>query len=404
MKQVKIISLLLAIALLLGVVAGCGIVQVNPEKDRAQVVAEVNGEKILKGEVLDRLDRDKAYYNLTDEDINNKDNKEMVLEVKKTILDQIATEKLLLQKASEAGIEVNDQIREEARKELEDIKKDLEDQIRRFDEEEAEDEEDEEDEEDGKEPEEKNYEQEAHEYINEQLAAMGMTEGEYIEFLAQQKCIEKLYERTVEDVQVPQEEVDQFYNEELTMQKENIALIGTRPVTLYEPPKVRVKHIAVEIPSQKTSEYQDLMKEEKEDEAKELLDKELEAIKDHATEILNKAKAGEEFEKLVEEVNPDLAEVMEEGITTHKENYYLPDEYLEVAFQLKEGEISDLVSTPYGYYIIKLEEKYPEKTYTLEEKKEDIEEQLKSEKRQEKWEEILSEWKDKSVKVYEKRL
>ncbi|MFY9176600.1 MAG: SurA N-terminal domain-containing protein [Caldicoprobacterales bacterium] len=404
MRQVKSISILLAIILLLGIVAGCGLVQVNPEKDRAQVVAEVNGEKILKGEVLDRLDRDKAYYNLTDEDINNKDNKEMVLEVKKTILDQIATEKLLLQKASEAGIEVNDQIREEARKELEDIKKDLEDQIRRFDEEEAEDEEDEEDEEDGKEPEEKNYEQEAHEYINEQLAAMGMTEGEYIEFLAQQKCIEKLYERTVEDVQVPQEEVDQFYNEELTMQKENIALIGTRPVTLYEPPKVRVKHIAVEIPSQKTSEYQDLMKEEKEDEAKELLDKELEAIKDHATEILNKAKAGEEFEKLVEEVNPDLAEVMEEGITTHKENYYLPDEYLEVAFQLKEGEISDLVSTPYGYYIIKLEEKYPEKTYTLEEKKEDIEEQLKSEKRQEKWEEILSEWKDKSVKVYEKRL
>jgi foldase protein PrsA len=404
MRQVKSISILLAIILLLGIVAGCGLVQVNPEKDRSQVVAEVNGEKILKGEVLDRLDRDKAYYNLTDEDINNKDNKEMVLEVKKTILDQIATEKLLLQKASEAGIEVNDQIREEARKELEDIKKDLEDQIRRFDEEEAEDEEDEEDEEDGKEPEEKNYEQEAHEYINEQLAAMGMTEGEYIEFLAQQKCIEKLYERTVEDVQVPQEEVDQFYNEELTMQKENIALIGTRPVTLYEPPKVRVKHIAVEIPSQKTSEYQDLMKEEKEDEAKELLDKELEAIKDHATEILNKAKAGEEFEKLVEEVNPDLAEVMEEGITTHKENYYLPDEYLEVAFQLKEGEISDLVSTPYGYYIIKLEEKYPEKTYTLEEKKEDIEEQLKSEKRQEKWEEILSEWKDKSVKVYEKRL
>ena len=30
------------------------------------------------------------------------------------------------------------------------------------------------------------------------------------------------------------------------------------------------------------------MKEEKEDEAKELLDKELEAIKDHATEILNR--------------------------------------------------------------------------------------------------------------------
>ena len=395
MKQVKIISLLLATALLLGVVAGCGIVQVNPEKDRAQVVAEVNGEKILKGEVLDRLDRDKALYNLTDEDINNKNNKEMVLEIKKGILDQIATEMLLLQKAKDAGFEVTDQLREEAKKELQDIKKDIEQQLREADEEDGEDEE---------QPEEKNYEQEAHEYVNEQIAAMGMTEDEYIEFLAEQKCIEKLYQKTVEDVQVSQEEVDEYYNEELSVQKENIAFAETRPVVLYEPPKVRVKHIAIEIPSEKTSEYQELMNDEKEDEAKELLDKELEAIKDEANEILEKVKAGEDFVKLVQELNPELAVVMEEGITTHKENFYLPEEYLEAAFKLKEGEVSELVATPYGYYIIQLEEKYPEKTYTLEEKKDDIEEELKNQKQLEKWQEIVNEWKEKSIKKYEKRL
>ena len=146
------------------------------------------------------------------------------------------------------------------------------------------------------------------------------------------------------------------------------------------------------------------MNDEKEDEAKALLDKELEAIKDEANEILDKVKSGEDFVKLVEEHNPEIAEDMEEGITTHKENLYLPEEYLEAAFKLNEGQVSELVPTPYGYYIIKLEEKYPEKTYTLEEKKEDIEEHLKNHKQQEKWQEIVNEWKEKSIKKFEIRL
>ena len=72
MEHIRKISILLVFAFLLGIIAGCGIVQVNPEKDRAQVVAEVDGEEILKGEVLDRLDREKEAYNLTDEAIKDK--------------------------------------------------------------------------------------------------------------------------------------------------------------------------------------------------------------------------------------------------------------------------------------------------------------------------------------------
>ena len=57
---------------------------------------------------------------------------------------------------------------------------------------------------------------------------------------------------------------------------------------------------------------------------------------------------------MVEELNPELAVVMEEGITTHKENFYLPEEYLEAAFKLDEGEVSDLVATPYGIILLSL--------------------------------------------------
>ena len=83
MEHIRKISILLVFAFLLGIIAGCGIVQVNPEKDRAQVVAEVDGEEILKGEVLDRLDREKEVYNLTDEAIKDKNNKEQILRSKR---------------------------------------------------------------------------------------------------------------------------------------------------------------------------------------------------------------------------------------------------------------------------------------------------------------------------------
>ncbi|NLJ66449.1 MAG: hypothetical protein GX340_03940, partial [Clostridiales bacterium] len=115
-------------------------------------------------------------------------------------------------------------------------------------------------------------------------------------------------------------------------------------------------------------------------------------------------KGDDDFDDVVEEYNPDAADDMEEGITIHRENIYLPEEYKEAAFELKVGEISELVATPSGYYIIKLEEKYPEKTYTLEEKKDEIKEILDVKKQDEKWAEVLEEWKEKHIKKFEKRL
>lgn len=394
MKQIKKVSILLIIASALGIIAGCGIVQVNPEKDRAMVVAEVNGEEILKGEVLDRLDREKAYYNLTEEAINDKNNEEQVLEVKKAILDQLATEKLLNQKASEDGFVVTDELREDARGEIEDIKKDIENQLKEADKVEGNEE---------KEDQDKDYAKEAEDYIKEQLDGLDMSEEEYIEYLAEQKVIEKLYDKIVDGIEVSQEDIDKYYEEELASQKENIAYAETRPVVLYDPPRVRVKHIIVEIPEDKVAEYQQFLSDEKEDEAKDLLEKSLKVIKSKADDVLKRAKE-EDFTKLVEEVNPDSAEMMKEGITINKENPYLPDEYKEAAFKLKEDQISGLVASPQGYYIIKLEEKLAEKTYTMDEKKDDIKEVVKKQKQDDKWEEVKEDWKEKQIKKFEKRL
>ncbi|NLI60348.1 MAG: hypothetical protein GX375_02825, partial [Clostridiales bacterium] len=45
-----------------------------------------------------------------------------------------------------------------------------------------------------------------------------------------------------------------------------------------------------------------------------------------------------------------------------------------------------------------------EKTYSLDEKKDDIQELLENEKKNEKWQEVLDGWKEKSIEKFEKRL
>ena len=69
-----------------------------------------------------------------------------------------------------------------------------------------------------------------------------------------------------------------------------------------------------------------------------------------AEEVLEKAKAGEDFNALMEEYNEDPGEP--------EEGYYFPagvmvQEFEDASFALKDGEISDIVETSYGYHIIK---------------------------------------------------
>jgi len=132
------------------------------------------------------------------------------------------------------------------------------------------------------------------------------------------------------------------------------------------------------------------------------LDKELKTIRPKAEEALNKAK--EDMAAAIKEFNPDNAEIMEEGMSIYRNYPYLPEEYTKAAFELSKGEVSSLVATQYGYFIIKVEERFPEKTYTLEEKKEELEPVVEDHKKTEKWNSLLEEWKKKEVKMYEKRL
>jgi parvulin-like peptidyl-prolyl isomerase len=85
---------------------------------------------------------------------------------------------------------------------------------------------------------------------------------------------------------------------------------------------------------------------------------EIAAAKEKAENLLERAKAGEDFATLATENTEDPGSVETGGEYTFGRGQMVP-EFEETAFGLEEGQISDLVATSYGYHIIKLEEKLP---------------------------------------------
>ncbi|PIY96631.1 MAG: hypothetical protein COY66_03810 [Candidatus Kerfeldbacteria bacterium CG_4_10_14_0_8_um_filter_42_10] len=83
--------------------------------------------------------------------------------------------------------------------------------------------------------------------------------------------------------------------------------------------------------------------------------------KTKAQEVLDKVKAGEQsFEDLAQEFGEDSTNT-NGGDLGYFGRGEMVSAFEEAAFALKEGEVSDLVKTEYGYHIIKLEEKTTQK-------------------------------------------
>ena len=76
------------------------------------------------------------------------------------------------------------------------------------------------------------------------------------------------------------------------------------------------------------------------------------STKEEAEVALNRIKKGEKFEKVVQEMSTDTVSAKQGGLIGPFRKGELVKEFEDVVFNLKKGEVSDIVETPFGFHII----------------------------------------------------
>jgi peptidyl-prolyl cis-trans isomerase D len=106
------------------------------------------------------------------------------------------------------------------------------------------------------------------------------------------------------------------------------------------------------------------------------------AVRAQAEEVLKKAKAGDDFAALAKQFSEDDSNKDRGGDLDYFGKGRMVPEFEAAAFALKNGEISDLVKSQFGYHIIKMVDNQPEVVRPLEAVREEIVDQLRWQKAQ----------------------
>ena len=122
------------------------------------------------------------------------------------------------------------------------------------------------------------------------------------------------------------------------------------------------------------------------------------AVKKQAEDLLAKVKGGADFAALATKFSEDEVSAAKGGDLDFFGKGAMVKEFDDVAFSLKVGETSGLVKSQFGYHIIRVTDKKPASTRSLDESRVQIEEILKSERAQKEAERISTELAGKLTK------
>jgi parvulin-like peptidyl-prolyl isomerase len=167
--------------------------------------------------------------------------------------------------------------------------------------------------------------------FNRQILAMGMTPEQFREELLERALAEEVMERELRpSVTIPPEQVRKFYED--------------NPKRFEQVELLRVRHIFKATFDLKTGQ---------------LLPEETRKAKhDELAKLLQRARAGEDFAALAKEFSEDPNSKDKGGETTFGRGMSVP-EFEKVSFGLATNQISDIVTTSFGYHVIKMIEKIP---------------------------------------------
>ncbi len=173
--------------------------------------------------------------------------------------------------------------------------------------------------------------------LQRQLKALGMTQEALYKNWAQEATFQEVLR---DQVTVTDDQVKKYYDE--------------NPDRFQQPDLVRVSHILFLTTDPKTGMP--------------ISDDEKLAKKKKADDVAIRAKAGEDFSKLVKDYSEDTAAKDDGGeIKFARETPSIPPEFISTAFALQTNQVSGVVDSQIGYHIIKLSEKIPAKKVELSE-------------------------------------
>ena len=196
--------------------------------------------------------------------------------------------------------------------------------------------------------------------------------------MTEESTAQVVLEREIK-INVSDDEVKKFYD--------------NNPSKFEQPEMVRASHVLISTRDPDTNK--DLTEEQK-------------AVKHKkAEEVLKRARAGEDFAKLAKENSEDPGSKDKGGEYQFARGQMVP-EFETAAFSLKTNQVSDIVTTAYGYHIIKLSEKIPAKKIELAKVSPEIKEYLKQQEMQ-KHQQDLQKYldklkKDSGVQILDERL
>jgi peptidyl-prolyl cis-trans isomerase C len=194
--------------------------------------------------------------------------------------------------------------------------------------------------------------EELDEKLATQLRMQGLTRADWDQQRFDQAAVGAVLERELK-INITDEDVKKFYNE--------------NPSRFEQPEQVRASHVLIGTRDQVTGA--------------ELSDEQKKAKRKQADDIRKRAAAGEDFAKLAKEFSEDPGSKDNGGEYTFGRGKMVP-EFEAAAFSLNTNQVSDVVTTQFGYHIIKLSEKLPAKVVSLAEVADDLKEGLKSQELQ----------------------
>ena len=189
------------------------------------------------------------------------------------------------------------------------------------------------------------------ETMDKELKTAKLTEADFKTFLDRYLTIQGLYQKATEKVVVTDADLSKYYDE--------------NKAEFVEEESVRARHILVK-------------------------------TKEEAQKLLAQIKGGKDFAALAKEFSQDPGSKDDGGELPRFGPGEMYEEFEVATFALSPGQLSDVVSTPAGFHIILLEEKFPEKQLSLDEVKDQIKEMLLEERRGEAFDKIIADLQSKA--------